>query len=633
MKNKKVLTRLLMLTILVLGAISLVTACNKTPPKQTSSSYAVDIGVESLTLYCYEDVTFNAYATLDSVPTTSQITYTSSNTQVATIDANGKLSALSTGTTTVTASANGVSASCVVTVIQPRVQPTLVISAVDSVSVKVLESFQLSPYIVYNDNVYTDATFSYSTSHTNLFDVSQNGLIEAKEVGDGAITVTASWRGFSGSSLTSELSVTVLENVQVAILSNGNETLHTTNKDLGDGKEYTNSATYTASVTYNGTVLDEVDEYKWISSVTTVAEINELSGEITALNPGETEIYYEFTSTDSNIKYYSNRIILQVQRPTITSDVQLTIDASVQNIALSADQFFQDADQIIEVHDVTTQEPIEFLYSDGNVSGDLKAGNRIWKIANSEYAVTAQILVVSKIITTASDLEIFDFTATDKVNDGYYILGGNIDATSFVSKTQAWGTSASLKGLTGTFDGCGYTISNIALGQGGLFGNIGSGGVVRNVAFTNVTLKTGANCTVLANLVHGSAQISNVFVEVTNWNANHNTSPLILGTKGHNSAFPVFKNVMIIAHGTPPTNPGNYGAGSMFLDSGNMNGATCSNVFVVSTVPILSDRDEMNGVLRFDSIDLFKQNVTTSTLTGFDDCWDLTGDYPVFKTA
>ena len=117
---------------------------------------------------------------------------------------------------------------------------------------------------------------------------------------------------------------------------------------------------------------------------------------------------------------------------------------------------------------------------------------------------------VSKVIDEANDLAMFKIVNTfdgsagiveSGLFDGYYVLGKDIDATGYthansgVNLYQAsnrWFTTQGLGncGLKGTFDGNGHTISNLALGQFGLFGLI-NGGTVKNVAIEISSMSSG----------------------------------------------------------------------------------------------------------------------------------------------
>lgn len=138
------------------------------------------------------------------------------------------------------------------------------------------------------------------------------------------------------------------------------------------------------------------------------------------------------------------------------------------------------------------------------------------------------------------------FTAGDFYWDGLYVLAKNIDATGYThamdgglgvtkdGKAQvsvmahgadridylgtgggfkgkdASGSTVWIHGFVGTFDGQGYTISNLETNQNGLFGMIGGGAVIKNIGLINNN-KKGAY-PVLAGGIAGSSKVSNIFV-------------------------------------------------------------------------------------------------------------------------
>ena len=104
--------------------------------------------------------------------------------------------------------------------------------------------------------------------------------------------------------------------------------------------------------------------------------------------------------------------------------------------------------------------------------------------------------VVSKIIDSAEDLAAITAANTSATIDEYYIVSKDIDASSagivrFVNNNTAGNNEVGFKGI---FDGRGHVISNITTeakeynGLGGLFGSLLKGSVVKNIAFTDVTM-------------------------------------------------------------------------------------------------------------------------------------------------
>ena len=171
------------------------------------------------------------------------------------------------------------------------------------------------------------------------------------------------------------------------------------------------------------------------------------------------------------------------------------------------------------------------------------------------------VLLINKIITTANDLLHFgdygdktaqttaekSFTLRNPNNSnipgwegqsetvqktmdvyvlhGYFELGANIDLTgvtfnqyaNFTANCGDSDTTASY-GFAGVFDGMGYILSGGTYLEGGMFGAIAAGGIVRNVAIMNATLSAsdiyyyGYTGSVIGETFAGT--LDNVLIEV-----------------------------------------------------------------------------------------------------------------------
>ena len=116
------------------------------------------------------------------------------------------------------------------------------------------------------------------------------------------------------------------------------------------------------------------------------------------------------------------------------------------------------------------------------------------KVSSADYGITfSNVIPVTKILTTAEDINLLNATAATANLSGYYILGNDIDCEN--AKYEAGAMNG--KQFIGTFDGRGYTISNIKVGSCGIFGVMSSNAVVKNVNFENVSITTGNNYTAL----------------------------------------------------------------------------------------------------------------------------------------
>jgi len=131
------------------------------------------------------------------------------------------------------------------------------------------------------------------------------------------------------------------------------------------------------------------------------------------------------------------------------------------------------------------------------------------------------VKIATHVIDDASELAVFNLATTTTTFPDYYMLAKSINAETYTHPAHAAVASvtnaASIEGLTGTFDGNGYTISNLNLSNGdGLFGSI-KGGTVKNVAFVGASSRAvtpGKYPVLLAGVVNNTS-ITNVYADVT----------------------------------------------------------------------------------------------------------------------
>lgn len=129
------------------------------------------------TLYTNKGNAVTLKATVDG--TSKTVTWESSNPSVATVN-KGKVTALKAGQTLITASANGVSAECLITVRESRV-----LLETDHIHLDKGETAELPV-----DVIGTSQTIKYATTNSKVATV-KNGVITAKAYGEADIKVTA----------------------------------------------------------------------------------------------------------------------------------------------------------------------------------------------------------------------------------------------------------------------------------------------------------------------------------------------------------------------------------------------------------------------------------------------------------
>ena len=120
-------------------------------------------------------------------PTNSKytLTWTSSDTNVATVSSSGEVTAKSAGTANITVTTdNGKTATCKVEVSTKSVTD---ISIPSTLSLEVGETYTLTPSITPSDG---ETSFIWSSDNSSVADVSQSGVVTAKSAGTANITVT-----------------------------------------------------------------------------------------------------------------------------------------------------------------------------------------------------------------------------------------------------------------------------------------------------------------------------------------------------------------------------------------------------------------------------------------------------------
>lgn len=215
-------------------------------------------------------VTYNPTNTTSN----KSITWTSSNPSVATVDANGKVTAENYGTTTITATSVAVptaTATCEVTV-SNHLQ-SISLSETEFNLNRGNEKALTVTYVAENPN--DDTTDSKSIIWTSSDDsvavVNSSGVVSA--TGKGTATITANASGVSGVP-----AATAIVHVSVPLQSIA----------LEDNFELQPGSSKTIGVTYNPTDAD-IPTLTWTSSDTSKVTVNN-SGEVTAVSPGSAVI-------------------------------------------------------------------------------------------------------------------------------------------------------------------------------------------------------------------------------------------------------------------------------------------------------------------------------------------------------
>ena len=172
--------------------------CKVTVSKPVISVTSVELDNTDITINKGDSKTLKATVKPDNA-TDKNVTWSSSKTDIATVDNNGKVTAVAKGEATITASCGGKTATCKVTVFVPVESVTLSDTHLD---MEKGESKTLTATVKPDD--VTDKTVSWSSSNTSVATVTNEGVVLAVAAGTSTITATA-----GGKTATCSITVTV----------------------------------------------------------------------------------------------------------------------------------------------------------------------------------------------------------------------------------------------------------------------------------------------------------------------------------------------------------------------------------------------------------------------------------------
>lgn len=233
----------------------------------------VDTDVETITINAEGPTTLKVTETvqlnvtiLPETSTDKSVNWTSSDTEIASVDENGLVTANSEGTAVITATtANGLNDRITITVTQTLV--TSVTLSEKNVTLLVDETYPLIPTIL--PGTATNKTLEWTSADTSVATITQDGIITAVAIGETIITATAT----DGSGVSAECLVSVIPTPteSVTIKYNGETTL------------YLNDEIQLTAEVLPANATDK--SLQWSSSNETVATVNE-NGLVTAHSAG-----------------------------------------------------------------------------------------------------------------------------------------------------------------------------------------------------------------------------------------------------------------------------------------------------------------------------------------------------------
>ena len=433
-----------LLTGLLMAVLAVTAACGG------GGTYAIGLDRDSVSMKVGDVITLVAEVTLDGEATETAAEWSSSDPTVASVE-NGKVTALKEGETRITASAEGVSAVCEVTVAAAEFTVSLDKA---ELALFVGESAQLSASS--SDGVTRE--YVWTSSDPTVAGV-ENGNVTALAEGTAMITASAAGKSASCAVTVEEEDVFLILSKESAALKAG-ETL-----------------TLTASLTNGAAATVE-----WSSSDPTVAGVE--NGVVTALKAGTAKITAD-----------AGEGLTAVCTVTVTDVYELIFPALPEFVFVGEE---------IDLGLVLRQNGQEASVGEAEITGngfDVSDGT-ITPRESGMLNITVTYRDQKQEQSVAAYIEVADAEDLAAVNDGlsdWYKLTADIDFEGGKVETIAHysdGNSSASSGFLGVFDGNGYSIMNFtpvykgALGGNcALFGWIGESGVVRNLNVLNASIE------------------------------------------------------------------------------------------------------------------------------------------------
>lgn len=535
--SRKILTVGLFSLLLVLTAcVNNDKSSSKEPPSPFPSTVVSEItlGVETKTLDLCETHTLTYWQKGDDA-----LEWTSSDSSVVSVN-DGVLTALKITDgmpITITVTAGEASDSCLIYVENssiPVLRSSLdVIDDVYAVNTTVLDKLSLDAYVLYNGEQYFDATYSYTIEDESVGCFQDDEFVPLK-AGSTNVIVTAAWRGVSAP-LTANFVVNVVNEYEFKNEGDAITNIELCTIESFVGNHYETEKTLDISVFENGTQL--ADEKVELVHFANSEKYLSISGRtVKALTGGETSIAIKFIGEDGETRY--KQIPVKITRPVADYGKSVKLFS-----ALDGDLGMSFAD-MFEAYGGYEEGVTQITAWQGNTELTIE-GNKILGVDDGDTGIVKNVVITvyspliswnvtleqvyTKIIDEASDLQALKIADENTILDGYYIvvkdIGGVTNRQTIKHLDGAANAySSSTYGFAGTFDGQGHTISYTSY-VNGLFCNLLSGAVVKNVRMENITFDENANEKAsigkvgLAQSISAAATLENVYMQFDDFNA------------------------------------------------------------------------------------------------------------------
>ena len=492
---KKIEKRILLGALLATLACSAValTACNDDkkdsggavtpPPVVTPSKPDLQLSANSIDVLLGNSVQLTAiYEATDD----KELIWSSSAPAIVSITDDGMITALDSGSATITATYGELTATCAVNVVFGDQQPVLMIKNVLTDNVKFIgaQGFAIDAVVMFNGVEFPCELVVESDNEAVTY---TDGKLFAQAGASAQINVSANWKGFDTSLLTSSFSVTAIPDVSiVSFVTVGGQEMATDTIELSIVDEWCGKTYETeASVQFLGvcdgveTALTDLELIEGSEYVTFDAS----TGDIKAIDNmrGTAKVRAGFEVAGIT---YHHTLNINVTCPVEEYTDLLTYDTS-GNFPL---EVFGDGANMKEAYQ--GNDKLTVRRGTKRINGVIAQGNDTEELtvytSKGAYRFT-NLFVYDKLITQSNFVQSLMLGST--VVEGYMVLESDVT----VDMTGQRPGSKNVY-FAGTFDGRGHKVS-ASVGRSGIFGQVGGlNPTIKNTHF-EFTFVAGSNGT------------------------------------------------------------------------------------------------------------------------------------------
>lgn len=486
-------------------------ACSNTSddPEEFSQTTAFYFETNGVELDMYEK--YNVPYVIEG--TNPSITWQSSDSAVATVS-DGVITGAGVGTATVTAVSGDFTAECAVKVYNSYTVPQIVLN--DMVYVGIDHTLTLPVDVQYKGNGIDYSELGVSVvSGENVAGVSVSGNsleVVGKSYGKAEFVISAT---ANERTIAKTLFVECNDGSTVVVVENAKPTkggwlVNVLMADDGTG----NMTEFTPSVKV---YVDGVETPKNIAWELSTGDVfNKAGNTYSPLKAGEQTLTGSFDGTQFKITLVAIRPVFEMSEHLV---LELADEIKFSGATGTVSSVKVGETEVFSHYNAGTKRTTLDL---GALSDPAKMGEGQVVTVTTDRAVYVypDAEVYSDVITDENELNEFLPNAVRAKStgdaNGYFVLGENIKCTGIYkpyNDSAIYLGAGATGGFRGIFDGRGYTIDGLTVDgdRGGLVASLGSGGVLKNVVFTNAAL-VGNSAFIAANS-HG--EISNLYIEIT----------------------------------------------------------------------------------------------------------------------